>query len=712
MHAAPVPYLPRERDAHDLTLAAKPDGTLDLETAGLEPSLPFVPKGAVDAKNQFVLAFDYFCPEGIPDLSVAYGEPWSDERTARGLALPKAEVFQPFRVNLNRVSGGKFGGDGGVGLRLGFGGRANVRIQLRHVRVEVPDEDDLKDPAQLRAERESRLAHDRAVSDYLAAHFLFDEAHARLCKGQIQFYATRTGDQTDKSGQLFLAQFPIWARPWLMMLSNPPGADETGLHIEQPVESVLTDDGRHGVEAWIPRETGGHDRLTSRWAVVEKVGDGYQLRSPAVYLDDQSIPAKFASEPITVTTKKGMGGVNGHIDELVELGVGSVTVNLTPTQFFRLEPGSGRIPFVYQGHTYYFQEDGAEGVGKYDEILKQCADHNIKAALIVLIQKDGPEGVGQLLSHPDVSKSGTYPMPNMTTEAATDAYGAILAFLGQRWGDRHGEHGYAPYWILHNEVDYGWTWTNMGEAPIGVYMDTYVRSMRLCSLLARQFCPDARVFISLTHSWDVPPDPKMRTYPPKKMLEMLAAFSKREGDFDWGVAYHPYPQSLFEAASWNDKNAAFSYNTRFITPKNIEVLDAFMHEPFMLYRGAKLRPVILSEQGFHTRDYGEKQQHLQAAAFVYMFDKIRPLESIEGFQNHRWIDAAGEGGLMLGIRTLPDEQHPRGEKKLAWSIYQAIDTPDEAAKTQFAKGIICVPDLSDVPYKGQIEGATVNKKSE
>ena len=67
----------------------------------------------------------------------------------------------------------------------------------------------------------------------------------------------------------------------------------------------------------------------------------------------------------------------------------------------------------------------------------------------------------------------------------------------------------------------------------------------------------------------------------------------------------------------------------------------------------------------------------------------------EGFQNHRWIDAAGEGGLMVGIRTLPDEQHPRGEKKLAWSIYQAIDTPDEAAKTQFVKDIIGVPDLSD-----------------
>ena len=121
--AAPVSYQARERDAHDLTLTAKPDGTLDLETAGLEPSLPFTPKGTVDAKTQFVLAFDYFCPEGIPDLSVSSAEPWSDERTARGLALPKAEVMQPFRVNLNRVSGGKFGGEGGATGPVGRLGR-------------------------------------------------------------------------------------------------------------------------------------------------------------------------------------------------------------------------------------------------------------------------------------------------------------------------------------------------------------------------------------------------------------------------------------------------------------------------------------------------------------------------------------------------------------------------------------------------------------
>ena len=702
--AAPVPYAWAQQDVHDVRATSGPDA-LDVETIGGNPWVAFSPKGAVDPKSQSVLAFDYFCPEGIADLSIYYGEPWSEQRVVKGVALPKAEGWQPFRVNLGGLSGGRFGQEGGADVRLDLGTEPKLRIQLRNVRVEAPTAEDLKSAGDLQAEHEQRLARNQDVLDYLDAHFASQDAAVRLERDTIFFTASLTGQKS--MGDLFLAQFPIWSTPWLLMQrQDAPPVSASGMQIESAVQPV-NDHGTLRVSLSVSRVSGGRDRLASRWALVEKMGDGYRLLSPAMYIDDRSLPSKFASDPIVVTTKKGMGGVNGHVDELVELGIGSVTINLTPGEFFRLEPGPGRIPFNYQNHTYYFT---AEGVAKYDTILKACADHNIKVALIVLIQWGGPEGIDQLLPHPAANRAGTFPMPNMTTEAATDAYGAILAFLAERWGDRHGEHGYAPYWILHNEVDYGWTWTNMGETPVGVYVDTYVRSMRLCSLLARQFNPDARVFISLTHNWNAPPDPKLHTYAPRKMLEMLARFSRQEGDFDWGVAYHPYPEKLFEAAAWNDKPASFSYDTRFITPKNIEVLDAFMHEPFMRYHGTKLRPVILSEQGFNTRDYSQKSQLLQAAGLVYMFHKIRPLESIEGFQNHRWIDA-NEGGLLLGLRTMPDQLHPRGEKKYAWSVYQAIDTPQEAQKTQFAKSIIGIRDFSEIPYKGPIEGATAGQQT-
>ena len=86
-----------------------------------------------------------------------------------------------------------------------------------------------------------------------------------------------------------------------------------------------------------------------------------------------------------------------------------------------------------------------------------------------------------------------------------------------------------------------------------------------------------------------------------------------------------------------------------------------------------------------------------------MWHKIRPLPTIEAFHNHRWIDAKDEGGLLLGLRTVPDAAAPFGERKSAWSVYQALDTPGEESASTFAKKIIGVTDFSEIPYPGPIQ---------
>ena len=378
--AAPVAYQWREQEVHDVKTAAKAD-VLDIETAGPHPWVIFTPKKPGDAKTQFVLAFDYFCPEGIANLSVYYGEPWSEQRVVRGLSLPKAEGWQPFRVNLGKLTAGKFGTEDGTALQLDLGTEPKVRVQLRNVRVEAPAAEDLRSPEELRAEHERRVTRNQDVLDYLHADFACQDAAARLAGDEIRFTASWTG-QEKPARDLFLAQFPIWSDPWLLMQrQNAPPASASGLQIESPANPEPGNGPPH-FSMSVPRVVDGRDRLASRWALVEKAGEGYRLRSPAVYLDDRSVPSKFPSDPIVVTSKKGMGGVHENINELGELGVHSATVNPTPIEFFRLEPGTNRLPFNYQNHTYYFEE---AGLAKYDGILKACADQKIQAALILLI---------------------------------------------------------------------------------------------------------------------------------------------------------------------------------------------------------------------------------------------------------------------------------------------------------------------------------------
>jgi hypothetical protein len=122
----------------------------------------------------------------------------------------------------------------------------------------------------------------------------------------------------------------------------------------------------------------------------------------------------------------------------------------------------------------------------------------------------------------------------------------------------------------------------------------------------------------------------------------------------------------------------------------------------MLYKGEGLRTVLLSEQGYHTKDYFSEAQQLQAAALVYTWHKIRPLPTIEAFHNHRWIDAREKGGLLLGLRTVPDAEKPFGERKSGWSVFQALDTPGEEAASAFAREIIRVAGFSRIPYRGPI----------
>jgi hypothetical protein len=72
------------------------------------------------------------------------------------------------------------------------------------------------------------------------------------------------------------------------------------------------------------------------------------------------------------------------------------------------------------------------------------------------------------------------------------------------------------------------------------------------------------------------------------------------------------------------------------------------------------------------------------------------------FEGRNYALAKDEGGLLLGLRTVPDAAAPFGERKSAWSVYQALDTPGEESASTFAKKIIGVTDFSEIPYPGPI----------
>ncbi|MBK1883556.1 hypothetical protein JIN85_14120 [Luteolibacter pohnpeiensis] len=462
------------------------------------------------------------------------------------------------------------------------------------------------------------------------------------------------------SGRFFLAELPM----------ERSSADSAPLIPLQKIES--SPDGTFTL--MIPRKAQPFDRLMGRWQIIRQDGAG-SVTASAFHYPDQIFCESPPGPEIELKTKKGLGGwTAGRIPgELDDLGIDAVTVNVVLSSLISLTAEEQTEPFAWQGSTYYARE---QELAKLDETFKAAAKRGAMVSAILLIPNPARanDPLLKILGHPDADPHGIFAMPNLTTKAGVHLYGAILDLMARRWIRDAAEHGRVHHWIMHNEVDAGWEWTNAGEKSAIEYLELYHRSMRMMDLIARQYDPHSRPLISLTHWWQQPGNPHW--YGSKQLLDLLARFNQSEGNFGWGIAFHPYPEDLFEPKTWNDHQSDFTFATAQITPRNLEVLDAYLRQPAFLDHG-KIRPVQLSENGFNSRDYSAATLAEQAAGMAFAWKKISKLPSIQTWEYHNWIDNRGEGGLRIGLRKFPDDADDPLGKKPIWHLYQSLGTSEE-----------------------------------
>lgn len=330
---------------------------------------------------------------------------------------------------------------------------------------------------------------------------------------------------------------------------------------------------------------------------------------------------------------------------------------------------------MYMGGKSYYMDLGYLENSIDRTLLAATKERNMSVAAIILLEPASrcidPQ-LGEILQHPD-NDGGVYTMPNMTTLEGLNCYAAALDFLAKRYCTTDNRYGRISHWIMHNEVDGARDWTNMGIKPITVFTDTYVKSMRMCYNIVRQYDENAEVFASFSHSWAEKSNPTWYTC--KEMIDLLNVYSKVEGDFQWGLAYHSYAQDLTNPCTWNDPNATCSMNTQFVTFKNLEVLNKWALDKENKYKGIIKRSVWLSEAGVNSRGYSDEELQKQAAGVAYAWKKVNALEGIDAWQWHNWFDHPGDGAC-LGLRKYLDESY-NGEPKPAWYVYQKANTHEE-----------------------------------
>ncbi|MBI2300204.1 MAG: hypothetical protein HYU66_14875, partial [Armatimonadetes bacterium] len=294
---------------------------------------------------------------------------------------------------------------------------------------------------------------------------------------------------------------------------------------------------------------------------------------------------------------------------------------------------------------------------------------------------------------------------NLTDERGLRYYRAAFEYLAHRYTDPQGEHGWVSGYVVGNELQSHWAWHNLGRATPEDVTREYADQLRVAWLAVRRFHRSVRVYASMDHTWAcrLDPDP-LKSMRGDEFLERLNGIVSAEGNFPWHVAFHPYPENLFEPRFWHDQTAVLGVDTPRITFRNLEVLPAFLARDRFLFNG-RPRRIILSEQGFHCPD-GPDGEQVQAAAFALADYKVNHLPTIDAFILHRHVDHRDQGGLRLGLWTRKlDAADPNApdRRRLLWDVFRAADTDAWQAAFAFALPIVGIQTWREaLPFAGPI----------
>lgn len=486
----------------------------------------------------------------------------------------------------------------------------------------------------------------------------------------------------------------------------------------------------------IARFNGSVDRIYSKFAVVV---DGLLVGSPSFVT---FFPNGANNKALTIAkSKKGLQVQ--IVGDAQDLGISHAAINVPLERVWASAASTladdgvtymNNYVYTTNGETFYFREDEIDSL---DRQIKNLSDNDITISLIMIfyiydrvptsVQGHVWQTMYDNLKHPDVVESGDTILSafNTTNQGGVKYFSAAMEFIAERYStvDTEGNYtnGRAVNFIISNEVNTPAVWNNMGDKALVDAAEQYARTLRIANTAVKKKQTNGRVYISLDHFWEVTDFGAVyanEAYAGKALLDEINSVIKRNGDFDWGIAYHPYPENLFEPRFWRDNPniTQGNLNANIITFNNIEQLSNYVTLADYQYLGNN-RKIILSEQGFSDADYASVTvtQADQAAAYAYAYYKIKFTDNIDSLILHRHIDHPGEGGLLLGLWSYRSDSNNYtnlgipDNKKTIYDVFKNIDTVNTEALTD-AESLLSViqTDLPGATWSSLVQNFDAN----
>lgn len=339
------------------------------------------------------------------------------------------------------------------------------------------------------------------------------------------------------------------------------------------------------------------------------------------------------------------------------------------------------ISYEYQGRTYLFNGAAING---YDYLFSYLTSQGMNSTAIIL--NDWNEVYPELI-HPlaaDKESGAYYYAMNTTDEAGCRCLEAIASFLTERYSGK--EHGLVSNWVVANEINQHKTWNYMDTNDITLYAAEFEKALRIFYYAAKSHYADAKVYFSIDHDWNSNKGFNKNYFNAKAVVKAVNENARKRGNYDWGLAIHPYPDPLTRVNYWTETYDK-SQDASTLTLMNLGTVTDFLSQEEYLDRSGAVRSITVTELGF-TSASGEK---LQAAAFAYCYFIIEANPYVDAFIMNRQTDALEEvrQGLSFGIYEM--DQTP----KYIRDVYKYIDSDQAQEYTDFMLNILGAESLEE-----------------
>src|SRR5690625_5051162 len=348
-------------------------------------------------ESESVLTFDYISSEDF-SLQLFFSPPTTESRSVKDMMLNNTQDWKTFSVDVKEQMGRYDWGNNGDLLRIDLGDKKGIDIKIKNIRFRFRN----KEEEEAAQQREDFLQNDlelsEAISKYLDSDFPAHLSSVNVLKSDVIIQ----GSIPAGSDNLFLLELmPGVSLFDLEESHNAIPISENDFEIKQ--DRVGTNDGVQ------------YDRLLSRWVIIEKTQNGSKMLSHVHYAD--VVEPKWSMPKSDLSHKKGLGGfhTNPFVDDLGDLGIGSITVNVRIPLFFYLKDPGNAIAHEYQEKSYYFDKDYIDDL---DEVLRMAFDRDIIVSAIILVNSAAESAdpkVGELLEHPEFTPGENvhYTMPRL-----------------------------------------------------------------------------------------------------------------------------------------------------------------------------------------------------------------------------------------------------------------------------------------------------------